>query len=143
MAKAAAMKKAWRLDLPPLEDMHAVQSSIMQVVDALARGVLNPEIGKQILYGLQQAGVNARHVGSWIAGSHFEVNEFTDMRAIDYPGLEDEFGLPKRVDLEAAPEDLFPDVGDEDEEEPTSAKKPPSSVKNAGTTKREDLAEVG
>ena len=144
MAKAEAMKKAWRLDLPALEDMHAVQTAIMQVVDALARGAVDPQVAKQILYGLQQAGTNVRHVGSWISGSHFTVSEFDDMQAIDYPGLEAEFGLPKRIDLDAAPEDVFPPEADDDAEaEPIPAKKPPAGVKTAGTPKVEDAAEVG
>ncbi len=141
MAKAEAMKKVWRLDLPALEDMHAVQTAIMQVVEALARGAVEPQVAKLILFGLQQAGTNVRHVGSWIAGSRFEVSEFTDMRAIDYPDLEAEFSLPKRVDLDAAPEDVFPpEVGDEDEAEAIPAKKPPTRVKTAGAAKVEDTA---
>jgi len=108
MAKAHAMRKAWRLDLPALEDLHAVQSAIMQVIDALANGTLDPQRGKQILYGLQQAGVNVRCVQSWIPNSRFAVSEFDDMRALDYPDLEAEFGLPKRVDLDAPPEAVFP-----------------------------------
>jgi len=144
MAKARATNTAWRLNLPPLEDLHAVQSSIMQVIDAVANGALDPHRGKLILYGLQQAGSNVRSLNSWLSNSRFAVSEFDDMRAIDYPGLEAEFGLPHHVDLDAPPEDVFPPspavetTGDE----PAPAKKPPTTVKKL-TAAEEDAAKIG
>ena len=130
MAKARAANAPWRLHLPPLEDLHAIQSSIMQVLDAIAHGALDLERGRLILYGLQQAGTNVRTVNSWSSNSRFAVTEFDDMRAIDYPGLETEFGLPRHVDLDAAPEDVFPPAATESQPpEPAAAKKPPASVR--------------
>jgi hypothetical protein len=144
MAQAGAEKRTWHLDLPALEDMHAVQSSIMQVVDALARGALDPQIAKQILYGLQQAGTNVRYVNSWIPNSPFTVHEYDEMRAIDYPGLEAEFGLPRRIDLDASPEAVFPPPPiDAAAGNAAPARKPPANVKKLKAAEEEDPAEVG
>lgn len=143
MAQAESESRAWRLDLPALEDMHAVQNSIMQVVDALAKGVLDPQVAKPILYGLQQAGINVRYVNSWIPDSRFAVKEYDEMRAIDYPGLEDEFGLPRRIDLDASPEAVFPPPPiDGAKAEAPPARKPPANVKKPKPA-QDDLAEIG
>ena len=108
MAKAAAQKKPWRINIPPLENMHAVQIAIQQVTEALAAEAIDPHRAGLMLYALQQAANNVRQLGPWLLPSVFEVHEDADLRAIDYPGLEEEFELPKRIDLDARPEELFP-----------------------------------
>ncbi|HSY13556.1 MAG TPA: hypothetical protein VK976_15295 [Verrucomicrobiae bacterium] len=107
MAKARSERKPWRLDLPPLEDMYAVQAAITNVLEALAAATLDPKRGGLILYGLQQAANNVR-LPAWGVSSHFAIQDYDERRVDHYPGLEAEFGLPKNVDLEAAPEDVFP-----------------------------------
>lgn len=107
MAKAQVDNKPWRLDLPPLEDMYAVQSAISHVLEALASDALDRKIGALILYGLQQAGNNLR-LPVWGSDSRYFLHDYDDGRVDSYPGLEAEFGLPGKIDLDAAPEVAFP-----------------------------------
>ena len=60
MQQAQSQNKSWRLNLPALEDMHAVQSALMQVLDALAAGCLSERRASLLLYGLQQTASNLR-----------------------------------------------------------------------------------
>ncbi len=107
MAQAASRQKPWRLNLPPLEDLHAVQVAIQQVVEALAAGAIDGHRAGLMLYGLQQAASNLRS-HFWQLPSVFAIAPDADLRALNYPGLEAEFGLPPRIDLDAPPEQLFP-----------------------------------
>src|SRR5271157_1832727 len=60
MARARARGERWRLDLPPLEDLYAVQVGIMQVLEALSDERVDRHLGGLMLYGLQQAATNLR-----------------------------------------------------------------------------------
>lgn len=111
MAKARAERRAWHLDLPPLEDMYAVQASINNVLDALAARTLDPKLGGLILYGLQQASNNLRFP-AWGSSSRFALSDFNDERVDNYPGLEAEFGLPNKIELDADPAEVFPSAPD-------------------------------
>jgi hypothetical protein len=136
MAKAQAEKKPWRLDLPPLEDMHAVQSAIANVLEALAAEAIDSKRGGLILYGLQQAANNVREIKPWLGNSRFAIDESDGMRVDNYPGLEAEFGLPKSVDLEAAPEAAFPPPAEPDVEAIFPPKKPPVSIQGLKAWKK-------
>jgi hypothetical protein len=109
MAQAQSQQKAWRPELPPLEDMHAVQVALMQVLDALTAEAIDPHRAGLILYGLQQAATNLHHYHDWLQPSRFEPHVREGDGIVDrYPGLEAEFGLPERIDLDACPQELFP-----------------------------------
>jgi hypothetical protein len=73
--------------------------------------------------------------------SRFELSEFEDRHVDSYPGLEEEFGLPKRVDLDAEPDEVFP-LSPAEVRESTPAKKAPASVKKVNEAE-EDLVEAG
>ena len=60
MARARARGERCRVELPPLEDLYAVQVGIQQVLDALLSGQLDRHLGGVVLYGLQQAASNVR-----------------------------------------------------------------------------------
>src|SRR5437764_5403601 len=49
-------------NLPILEDVNAVQHALMQVITALLEGKVDRQIGGLLLYGLQTASANSRHV---------------------------------------------------------------------------------
>jgi len=136
MARAQAEKKAWHLDLPPLEDMHAVQSAISNVLEAIAAGAIDSKSGGLILYGLQQAANNVRDVQPWLGSSRFEIDESEDRRVDGYPGLETEFDLPKNVDLEAVPEVTFPPPQQLDPETVFPPKKPPVNLQGLKAWKK-------
>ena len=108
MAQAQSQEKPWRLELPPLEDMHAVQVALMQVAEGVAQDAIDPHRAGLLLYALQQAASNLRATTGWLMGSPFEVSFDKEGAVVAYPGLESEFGLPPRIDLDARPRELFP-----------------------------------
>ena len=135
MANAQSEKRPWRLDLPPLEDMYAVQCAIGNVVEALAAGTLDSKRGGLILYGLQQAANNVR-MAAWGMASRFAIHDYDEGRVDTYPGLEAEFALPKSVDLDAAPEVVFPPPPEPDVEALFPPKKPPVSIQGLKAWKK-------
>ncbi len=109
MARARARGPRWRLDLPPLEDMHAVQSSIMRVLEALNHGVLEKGVGGLMLYGLQQAATNLRCPQEiWDQASRFEVADGEG--PTEYANFEADYGLPQGIDVDIPPEVAFPEA---------------------------------
>jgi hypothetical protein len=108
MAQAQSRGERWRLQLPALEDMHAVQAGLMQVMDALAADAIDARRAGLLLYGLQQASCNVRAVAGWMGASRFQVAHDDEMRAESYPGLEREFDLPKGLNVDTPPEVAFP-----------------------------------
>jgi hypothetical protein len=107
MEQAKSQKLPWRLNLPPLEDMPAVQSALMQVMEALAAGCIDERRASLLLYGLQQAATNLKSAAGWL-GSRFQSELGSDWHALSYPRLEAEFGLPKRLDIDTPPQVAFP-----------------------------------
>jgi len=108
MAQAQSQEKPWHPELPPLEDMHAVQVALMQVADALAQDAIDPRRAALLLYALQQAASNLRATTAWFMPSRFQLSSEKEGAVVDYPGLESEFGLPSRINLDAPPRELFP-----------------------------------
>ena len=107
MARAAAQNKPAPVDLPPLEDLYAVQVAIQNVLEGLASGTIDRHAAGLMLYGLQQAAANLRD-NTWLVGSRFALDEDKDGRCVSYPDLESEFGLPEDIDLDARPDEAFP-----------------------------------
>lgn len=122
MAQARAEGNAWNLQLPPLEDMHAVQSSIMQVIEALAAGVVDQRRARLMLQALQMASTNLRS-NAWLAPSRFELKPDADFRALSCNTLEKEFALPKRIDIDTPPEVAFAAPTPEEEPVRSSVRK--------------------
>jgi hypothetical protein len=108
LAQADSQHKPWRPELPPLDDMHAVQVSLMQVADAVASDAIDPRRAGLMLYALRQAALNLRNRTAWFMSSPFKIDSEEEGAVDSYPGLEAEFGLPRRIDLDARPEDVFP-----------------------------------
>src|SRR5271167_725903 len=104
MARALARGQRWRLELPPLEDLYAVQVSIHQVVAAMCDGHLDRSLGGVVLYGLQQAATNLRLPEEVWERSH----RFGNVARVNWPGFEKEHGLPKDFNIETPPEEAFP-----------------------------------
>src|SRR5208283_4667980 len=55
IAQQRARQRPSRLELPPLEDLNAVQVAIMQVLDAITGDRIERHDAALVLYGLQQA----------------------------------------------------------------------------------------
>jgi hypothetical protein len=108
-AQASSQQQPWHPDLPPLEDMRAVQVALMRVLDGLATDSIEPRRAALMLKGLQQAASNMRSVTGWLRPDRFEPSSSEDDRTVEsYPGLEFEFGLPRRIDLDAPSQMIFP-----------------------------------
>ena len=104
MARARARGQRWRLQLPALEDLPAVQVGVMQVLDAIANECIDPRRAGLLLYGLQQAASNLRgSAEDWQESNRLESDE-----ELEYAGFEAEFGLPQDLDLATPPEVAFP-----------------------------------
>ena len=104
MARARARGQPWRLDLPLLEDLYAVQVSLTQVIAAMADGHIDRSLGGVMLYGLQQAATNLRlPVAVW-EGSY----RFDEVGGVEWPGFEKEHGVPQGFNLDTPPEEAFP-----------------------------------
>ena len=108
MARALAQREPFRLILPILEDMNTVHVALMLVLDALGAGLVDYKRAGLLLYGLQQASANLRSLTAKPSLGVYDEQTDTGPRAEDYPGFEEEFGLPAGIDLSKPPEVLFP-----------------------------------
>jgi hypothetical protein len=88
-AAQQARKRAWRLELPLLEDLNAVQVAIMQVLDAITEHRIDRHDAGHILYGLQNAATNLRGEGR----ASFEVDLSAENRCVSYDSFEEDYGL--------------------------------------------------
>lgn len=52
------------MQLPLIDDARSIQKAISDVLNALAAGTLDPRQARVMLYGLQIAATNARHIAS-------------------------------------------------------------------------------
>ncbi len=107
MARARARREPYHLVLPILEDMNSVQVARMQVLDALAAGLVSEKCAGLFLYGLQGASSDLRSAVAPRLGVYDEQID-TAPRAEEYAHFEEEFGLPQDLDLTKPPEVLFP-----------------------------------
>src|SRR5271165_615652 len=82
-------KQAWRLELPALEDLNAVQVAIMQVLDAITGDRIERHDAALVLYGLQQASSNLRGKDH----ASFEVDPSAENRCLSYDSFEEDFEL--------------------------------------------------
>ena len=105
-AKQRARGERFDLHLPPLENMHAVQSALSQVVEALAADMIDPKRAHQLLLALRQAATNFRHPEAWRASEY--LNDQSAAFPASYQEFEAEYGLPEGIDLGTSPEVAFP-----------------------------------
>ena len=102
-ARARLKGQACRIQLPVLEDMHAVQSSLMQVLDALADDRIDHKRAGLMLYALQQASTNLNCTPGW-KGKREQVPYDQPQRALEAPDVAAQYDLPQGVDLNLPPE---------------------------------------
>ena len=106
MAQYRARGERFDLRLPPLENMHAVQSALSQLMEALAADMIDPKRAQAIHSILRTASNNFKHPEAW------RTSEYTNDQSVAYPNsyeeFEAEFGLPENLDLGTPPEVAFP-----------------------------------
>ncbi|HME32088.1 MAG TPA: hypothetical protein VKG65_04985 [Terriglobales bacterium] len=90
VAQHRARQQAWRLELPPLEDLNAVQVGIMQVLDAITEHRIARHDAGHLLYGLQTAASNLRGKEGRVS---FEVDPSAENRCVSYDSFEEDFEL--------------------------------------------------
>ena len=92
-----------RFQMPVLDNMHAVQAGIQQVVDALADDRIDNRRAGLLLYALQQAAAGLKSTPQW-QGQRPELAADEPLRALEVNSLQDQYGLPFDVDLDAPPD---------------------------------------
>ena len=105
MAQHRARGERFDLRLPPLENMHAVQSALSQVIEALAADMIDPKRAHAIPPPAQ-ASTNFQHPEAWRASEY--MNDQSAAYPTSYEEFEAEFGLPEDLDLGTPPEVAFP-----------------------------------
>ena len=108
MARARSRGEKWWFTLPPLEDMRAVQSAIAQIIEALAAELIDLKHAQGLLNGLRLASHNFRAVKAWTSRTSKYHNEGYFEHIARYPGLEQSYGLPDDIDLDADPREEYP-----------------------------------
>ena len=106
MAQSRARCEQFNLRLPPLENMHAVQSALSQVAEALAADMIELKRARALLAALHQAADNFKHPDAWQASAY--ASDQSQPHAESYDNFEAEYGLPEQLDLNLLPEVAFP-----------------------------------
>jgi hypothetical protein len=104
MARARARSERWRVELPPLEDLYAVQVGIQRVFDAVADEQLDRSQAWAMLYGLQQAATNLRLPQEVWENS----DRFGDGEQVEWDSFAKEHGLAEDFDVDTPPDEAFP-----------------------------------
>lgn len=135
LARAQARRngQAYRVQLPLLENMHAVQAALHEVLQSLADGQTDVKTAGIMLYGLQQASANLNN-RQW-QGECRELHFAQEGRALDYPNFEQQFGIPPGIDLNATPEaaleqaETHPETLSQPEQKPAPLQQPRPGVR--------------
>jgi hypothetical protein len=106
MAQARARNQRFHLNLPPLENMHAVQSALTQLMEAVAEDMIDLKHANFLLSLLRQAANNFKKPEAWRASEYH--NDRSAPSVTSYEEFEAEFGLPENLDLKVPPEVAFP-----------------------------------
>jgi hypothetical protein len=101
MAQYRARGERFDLRLPPLENMHAVQSALSQLMEALAADMIDPKRAQAIHSILRTAANNFKHPEAWRASEY--LNDQSAAFPASYQEFEAEYGLPEGIDLNAPP----------------------------------------
>jgi len=122
MAQYRARQQHWYLQLPPLENMHSVQSALTQLAEALAADMIDLKSADRLLAVLRLASRNLLKSDKWPATP---IHSDQPGPAID---LAAEYGLPNNLDLSTSPEVAFPEIVILSEEHSDESKDPYISV---------------
>ena len=102
IAQYRARGERFDLQLPPLESMHAVQSALSQLAEALAADMIDLKRADRLIRVLNIAARNLLKADKWPASPYHSEQP---VPAVD---LVAEFGLPNDLDLKLRPEAAFP-----------------------------------
>jgi hypothetical protein len=102
MAQSRALNQRFQLFLPPPEDPAAIHSALTQVIEALAADMIEPSRARALISGLRLCLHSLKKKDSW-HDSAYHCDE-----PVDYENFEADYGLPKDIDINRSPEEVFP-----------------------------------
>ncbi len=102
-ARARLRNEPFRLQMPILDNAHAILSGVQQVLDALADNCLSARQAAVYLYGLQMASTSLKSTPEW-KGQRPEVAPDDPLRALEINSLWDQYQLPFDTDFDAPPD---------------------------------------
>ena len=106
IARKRAQNERLFLTLPPLENMHAVQSALSQVLEAVAADMIDLKRAQFLLTGLRHAASNFKNPKAWQPSAYVKDPEAPGLE--EYPDFEAEYDLPNDLNLATPPEAAFP-----------------------------------
>ena len=126
-ARARSRSERVFIQLPVLDDLHAVQVGLMQLAEAIAHGEIDHHSGRLMLSVLRLAASNLKSHHGWYAKSDIHTFGVDSNIVIEDPGFEHQYALPKGFDLDVEPEAAFPPPAEAEFETPCKEKqKPPA-----------------
>ena len=108
MARSRALNQRFQLFLPPPEDPAAIHSALTQVIEALAADMIEPSRARALISGLRLCLQSLKKKDSW-HDSAYHCDE-----PVDYENFEADYGLPKDLDINRSPEEVFPPSKEEE-----------------------------
>jgi len=102
IAQARARNLRYHIQLPLLENMHAIHSALTQLAEAIAAGMIDLKHADRLMAVLRLASNNLMHPEKWQASVYH-----SDVAAPPVD-VAKEYGLPADLDLETPPEIAFP-----------------------------------
>lgn len=106
-ARVRAHSERVTLQLPVLDDLHAVQVSLMQLGEAIVHGEIDERQGRLLLAVLRLAASNIKAQGDWLDEAQMQ-DEDGASYVTENADFEQRYGLPKGFDLSVDPEVAFP-----------------------------------
>ena len=106
-ARTRAHSERVIIQLPVLDDLHAVQVSLMQLGEAIVHGEIDERRGRLLLAVLRLAASNIKTQGSWFDEAQMQ-EEDDACYVAENSGFEKQYALPKGFDLSVDPEVAFP-----------------------------------
>jgi hypothetical protein len=110
MARNRALAADQPLDLPFPEDMHSVQVTLFEVVNALVNKRIDTKTAGIVLYAMQQASTNLsiKHASQSMCPA---VKPDEPLLALEFRDFEEQYHLPKGIDLQANPDVALQESG--------------------------------
>jgi len=134
MARSRALNQRFQLFLPPPEDPAAIHSALTQVIEALAADMIEPSRARALISGLRLCLQSLKKKDSW-HDSAYHCDE-----PVDYENFEADYGLPKDLDINRSPEEVFPPSKEEEVGAPSFS---PALGERMGTVGGPQLPDVG